>query len=53
LIAQSDSVIPRWSTDELVRALPKNLVSISVLEGTDHNSIAQHTNYFKLMKAND
>jgi uncharacterized protein len=53
LIAQSDSVIPRWSTDELVRKLPKNLVSISVLEGTDHNSIAQHPNYFRRMKAND
>jgi uncharacterized protein len=53
LIAQSDSVIPRWSTDELVRALPKNLVSISVLDGTNHNSIAQHPNYFRQMKANN
>ncbi len=53
LIAQSDSVIPRWSTDELVNALPKSLVSIAVLEGTDHNSIAQHSNYFRLMKANN
>jgi uncharacterized protein len=53
LIAQSDNVIPRSSTDELIRALPKNLISVSTLEGTDHNSIAQHPNYFKHMKVTD
>jgi uncharacterized protein len=50
LVAQSDNVIPRWSTDELIRSLPQELVSTLVLDGTDHNSIAQHANYYTNMK---
>jgi uncharacterized protein len=51
LAAESDSVIPEWSTKALQTAFGKDKVSYTVISGSDHNSIAGKAQYFEVLKA--
>ena len=46
MIAEQDRVIPPVHAHTLAAALPPELTSVEVINGSDHNSIAQYRNYW-------
>lgn len=46
LIAESDSIIPRESSMRLLAGFKQDLVTSRVLNGTDHNTVSQHPDYY-------
>jgi uncharacterized protein len=51
VIAGSDEIIPRASTDSLVAAFPASLVRVLVLEGARHNDIDNDPRYLEQLRA--
>lgn len=49
LAAEADSVIPRASTDRLVRYFQPGHVTFQILKGTDHSSISASPDYLPAM----
>lgn len=49
LLAENDGSIPRSNSDALIAQFPSEQVTVSVLQGTDHNTIASSPLYFEQM----
>lgn len=51
LAAQSDSIVPRNSTQELYKSFSQGVASISTIEDSDHNSIIFSEDYYGALSA--
>lgn len=51
LVAETDEVIPRASSDALMRHFPPGIVTLHVIPKTGHNSISRHPDYLSLLRA--
>jgi hypothetical protein len=49
IAAERDEVIPRWSTELLVTRFPRGVVSLEMIAGVGHNSIATSPRYLPLI----
>jgi uncharacterized protein len=51
IAAEHDEVIPRASTERLLRRFSKDVASMTVIQGAGHNDIGTKSEYFKTMQA--
>jgi pimeloyl-ACP methyl ester carboxylesterase len=51
IIAEHDEVIPRQSSEALVRALPAERTQVDIVPGSGHNTIGSFPQYEKLLQA--
>lgn len=50
LAAQHDEVIPRSSTESLVAHFPRGLATLTIVEGTGHNTISESPEFIALLR---
>ncbi|MNT65583.1 Alpha/beta hydrolase family protein [compost metagenome] len=51
IAAGHDEVIPRWSTEKLIRQFRPGVARVEVIAGTGHNDIGESPEYLQLMKS--
>jgi pimeloyl-ACP methyl ester carboxylesterase len=49
--AGDDRIVPRYSTEALLRSFPPGVAQMTVLPGVGHNSVSEHTRYLEALSA--
>ena len=50
VMAQNDTIIPRWHTQRLIEAFPKGQLKIAIIENRGHIDISDDARYYKIMQ---
>ncbi|WP_044871511.1 alpha/beta fold hydrolase [Pseudomonas sp. LFM046] len=50
IAAERDEVIPRWSTEKLIRQFKPDVVRVEVIPGAGHNDIGERPEYLRLIR---
>jgi len=51
IAAAQDRIVPRYSTQALLRSFPPGVAKMDVLAGVGHNSVSEHPRYLELLSA--